>query len=240
MRCLTILLVSFVFVSTGVNGTFAAGNGWYTEGDNAHKIRIKITLINTLDFDREECPIVIPREVLPIRDIHEMAVTVVDPSLPSRPMPSKEVLRWQGGHNIREETNGQQLFYQCDDLDKDGVWDELYFQTNIKAGERKTMYLYIGFNQRGWMKHGTHAAIGSYCHHLMPFWESANVGWKHWYTDTADVFGKRVPGLMANVLYMDNRNGYGVDYDHGTDIQRVADSFGGGATCLFDYPAFPD
>ena len=88
MRCFIILLVIFVIVSTGVNGAFAAGEGWYTEGDNAHKTRIKITLINTLDFDREECPIVIPREDLPIRDIHEMAVTVVDPSLPARPMPS--------------------------------------------------------------------------------------------------------------------------------------------------------
>jgi len=221
----------------------AAGDGWYIEGRNAHTTRIKITLINSLDFDRNDCPVTITRDEIPLKDIHEMAVTVVDPSLPARPMPSAEVLRRQGGHNIREETNGQQLFYQMDDLDKDGVWDELFFQTDLKARERKTMYLYIGFNQNGWMEHGTHAAIGSYCHHLIPFWESANVGWKLWYPDTCDVFGKRKPVLMSNLLYMKNFDGYGVSYishDYGSDIQRVADSFGGGAICLFEHPAFPD
>ena len=224
-------------------GIAQAADGWYTEGDYAHSTRIKLTIVNTLDIDRQSCPIVITRDELPLKDLMEMGVTVVDPSLPARPMPSKEVLIRQDGHNIREETNGQQLSYQMDDHDKDGVWDELFFQTDLKANERKTMYLYIGFNQRGWMEHGTHANIGSYCHHLMPFWESAHVGWKLWYTDTCDVFGKRKGVLMSNLLYMKNLDGYGVSYishDYGSDIQRVADSFGGGAICLFEVPSLPD
>jgi len=235
-----IFLTCLIIFFAGTFGVFAEEDGWYTEGDNAHKTRIKITLVNTLDFDRTNCPIVITRDEMPLTNLHEMCVTVVDPSLPARPMPSKEVLRWQGGHQIREETNGQQLYYQMDDINKDGIWDELFFMTNIKALEKKTMYLYIGFNQRGWMEHGTHAAIGSYCHHLIPFWESANVGWKLWYPTSCDVFGKRKPGLMSNELYMKNRNGYGVPFDYGSDIQRVADTFGGGAICLFEVPVHPD
>ena len=240
-------VICFVLVSIMVNvyavRTLDADDGWYTEGDNAHTTRIKLTLINALDFDRKDCPITITRDEMPLKDLHEMGVTVVNPSLPPRPMPSPEVLRIQGGHNIREETSGQQLYYQMDDLDRDGVWDELFFQTDMKAHEHKTIYLYIGFNQRGWMEHGTHAAIGSYCHHLIPFWESAHVGWKLWYPDTCDVFGKRKACLMSNLLYMKNINGYGVSYtsdDYGSDIQRVADSFGGGAICLFEFPAYPD
>ena len=43
--------------------------------------------------------------------------------------------------------------------------------------------------------------------------------------------------LMSNHLYMDNLDGYGVsaiNQDWGTDIQGVAESFGGGAICLFE------
>lgn len=225
------------------SGSTQAADGWYTEGNNAHTTRIKLTLVNTLDFDRQSCPIIITRDELPLKDLMEMGITVVDPSLPARPMPPKEVLLKQGGHNINAETNGQQLYYQADDIDKDGVWDELFFQTDLKANERKTMYLYIGFNQQGWMEHGTHANIGSYCHHLMPFWESAHVGWKLWYTDSCDVYGKRKGVLMSPLLYMKNQDGYGVSYvnhDNGSDIARVSTSFGGGAICLFEFPAKPD
>ena len=237
------LNLSLMLLMIFTAGIAAAQDGWYTEGDYAHKTRIKLTLINTLNFDRQDCPIVITRDEMPLKNLEEMGVTVVDPSLPARPMPSAEVLKKQGGHHIREETNGQQLFYQMDDLDRDGIWDELYFQTDIKANERKTMYLYIGFNQRGWNEHGTHATIGSYCHHMIPFWESAHVGWKLWYRDTCDVFGKRKGVLMSNLLCMQNLDGYGVSYtshDYGSDIQRVAETFGGGAICLFEFPAFPD
>ena len=236
----TILLILFTVQATVI---CVWGDNWYTEGNNAHKTRIKLTLVNTLNIDRNDCPIVITRDEMPLKNLMEMGITVVDPSLTPRPLASKEIQIRQGGHNIREETNGQQLKYQMDDLDKDGIWDELFFQTDVKANERKTIYIYIGFNQRGWMEHGTHANIGSYCHHLMPFWESAHVGWKLWYTDSCDVFGKRKGVLMSNLLYMKNYNGYGVTYisdDYGSDIQRVADSFGGGAICMFEFPAFPD
>jgi len=102
------------------------------------------------------------------------------------------------------------------------------------------MYIYIGFSQRGWNEHGTHAAIASYCRHLIPFWESGNVGWKLWYPTDCDVFGKRKEILMSCEMYIKNLNGYSVPYDYGSDIMRVASSFGGGGICLFEFPAFAD
>ncbi len=130
-----------------------------------------------------------------------------------------------------------------DDLDKDGIWDELFFQTDIKANSEKKIYIYLGENIRGWNKHFTHANIGSYARHLMPFWESENVGWIIWFANSVDVYAKREPLLMSNHLYMDNLDGYGVsavNHDWGSDIQSVAGSFGGGAICLFENPQQPD
>ena len=147
------------------------------------------------------------------------------------------------GHQILAETNGHAIFHQLDDLDKDGIWDELFFQTNLRPKEEKTIYIYLGENIQGWNKHFTHANIGSYCRHQMPFWESENVGWKIWFANSVDVFAKRKPVLMAQHLYMENLDGYGVgviNRDWGSDIQSVAGSMGGGAICLFEHPGIPD
>jgi len=216
---------------------------WYTQGKFHPAQRLEFTLSNTLDFDRENVPVVIKRQDFPIPDVHEMWVTVVDPALPPYEGPSEEVLRLQGGHQLRAEANGHAVFHQMDDLDKDGIWDELFFQTDIKANTEKTIYVYLGENIRGWNKHFTHANIGSYARHLMPFWESENVGWKIWFANSVDVYAKRKPVLMSNHLYMENLDGYGVsaiNRDWGSDIQSVAGSFGGGAICLFEDPSEPD
>lgn len=130
-----------------------------------------------------------------------------------------------------------------DDLDKDGVWDELFFMADLKAGERKTIYIYRGFQQRGWNPHRTHAAIGSYMRHLVPFWESETIGWKLWFPTDVDVFGKRKPVLMANRLYMGNLDGYAVSYEdpaYGSDIMSVDNSFGGAGVGVFENPARPN
>jgi len=218
-------------------------NPWYVQGKFEPMTRLEFTLSNTLDFDRTNAPVTIKRENFPQPDVHEMWVTVVDPDLPPFAGPSEELLRLQGGHQLRAEVNGHAIFHQMDDLDKDGIWDELFFQTDIKANSEKTIYVYIGENIRGWNKHYTHANIGSYARHQMPFWESENVGWKIWFANAVDVYAKRKPVLMSQHLYMENLDGYGVsviDRDWGSDIQRVAGSFGGGAICLFEDPKKPD
>ncbi len=216
---------------------------WYTQGKFRPKQRLEFTITNDLDFDRENCSVSIKRENFPIPDLHEMWVTVVDPELPSFEGPSKELLRLQGGHQLRAETNGHAIFHQMDDLDKDGIWDELFFQVAIKANSKKTIYIYLGENIRGWNKHFTHANIGSYVRHQMPFWESENVGWKIWFANSVDLGGRRIIKKMTNHLYMDNIDGYAVsaiNNDWGSDIQRVAESFGGGALCLFENKNKPD
>jgi hypothetical protein len=73
----------------------AGERDWYTQGNFEPLQRLEFTLSNTLDFDRENSPVVIPREGFPVPDLHEMWVTVVDPKLPPYAGPSEELLRLQ-------------------------------------------------------------------------------------------------------------------------------------------------
>ena len=240
MHISKIFLVCLVLFYASIHIVFAEKNKWYSEGDLVTVTRIRINLVNTLGFDRTDCPVVITRYQMPIKDLHEMRIVVVDPSLPPNTEPAKEDFTKRGAQILRKETNGHAIFHQLDDLDKDGLWDELFFQIDIKANEIKTIYVYIGFNERGWNKHGTHAAIGSYSHHIMPFWESEYMGWKLWYPIDCDLYGKRDPTLVAYELYTENIDGYLVPYEHGTDIMTVENTFGAGGICLFEEPTFPD
>ena len=221
----------------------AADYPWYTQGDFAPSKRIEYRITNPLNRPVTNASVIIRRDNFPLPDLHEMVITVVDPVGTPRPAPSDSVLNVQGGHQLRAETNGRMLFHQLDDLDKDGIWDELFFQVDMKAKETKTIYIYLGENIRGWNKHRTHANVGSYCRHIMPFWETEEVGWKIWFANSVDAFGKRKPTLVAPVLYGENVDGYGIaniNYDYGSDIQEVAASFGAAAICLFEFPDQPD
>lgn len=225
-------------IAAGAGGSAYAQDGWYTQGDFVPVERVAIVIANDLDEDRKDQPIVIRRDQLPmLADIQELTATLVDPAGESRPEPTPALLARQGPHERRGEANGRAIDYQFDDLDRDGVWDELFFVADLKAGERRTFYVYRGFQQRGWNPHRTHAAIGSYMRHTVPFWESENVGWKLWFPTDIDIYAKRKPLLMSNRLYMGNLDGYGVSAenpDYGADIQSVDDSFGGGGIGVFE------
>ncbi|MGQ2991342.1 MAG: DUF4861 family protein [Brevundimonas sp.] len=216
----------------------AAQDGWYTQGDFAPAARVEIVIANDLNEDRKDAPIVIRRDQLPmLADIQELTATLVDPEGQSRPEPTPELLARQGPHERRGEANGRAIDYQFDDLDRDGIWDELFFVADLKAGEKKRFYIYRGFQQRGWNPHRTHAAVGSYMRHAVPFWESEHVGWKLWFPTDIDIYAKRKAMLMSNRLYMGNLDGYGVaaeNPDYGADIQSVDDSFGGGGIGVFE------
>jgi len=217
---------------------------WYVQGEFEPVRRVKIVVRNDLDRARQNNPVIIRHDQLTaLPDVHELAITLVDPSLPGRPQPSDELFRRQGGHEARKETNGAWIPYQLDDLDQDGLWDELVFMSDFAPGEEKTLYLYLGFQNNGWQAHRTHAGIGSYVRHTVPFWEAEDIGWKLWFHTDIDVFGKRRPVLMSHRLYMDNLDGYGVstvDPDFGSDIMQVSDSFGGGGVGLFEDSENPD
>jgi len=241
-----ILIVVF-----GTLGVYAQSDGWYythetSKPDNLYfspSVRLVYTLKNTLDVERKNSPVVIKRTEFQIPDIHEMWITIVDPTMPSYEGPDAEVLEIYGGQQLGAAVNGHVVFYQLDDLDKDGIWDELFFQADLKPKQEKKIYIYIGENLYGWNKHFTHANIGSYGRHQIPFWESENVGWKIWFANCCDVYAKRKPVLMSQHLYMDNLDGYGVTFmndDFGSDIQSVEGTMGGGGICLYEYPDIPD
>ena len=141
--CLTIASALIAFIPG-----MASADGWYTEGDLAPTARIRIEIVNTLDIDRTDCPVVVSRSQMPVRDLHEMRVIVVDPSLAPNEKPTEADFRQRGAQILREETNGHSIFHQLDDLDRDGLWDELFFQTDIGAGETKVIYVYLGFAER--------------------------------------------------------------------------------------------
>ena len=225
---------------TRIPPVWAAGDGWYEEGDFAPSVRVKIVLENTLDFYRTECPVTVPRGLFPIVNFGERDITIVDPLLLPHPEPTKEDLLRFGGHLPLGEKNGSYIKYQLDDLDKDGIWDELFFMTDIEAKSTKVIYAYIGFNNRGLYEHETHAGIANYGRHLTPWWESKVMGWKLWYPTDVDLYAKRDPMLVASKEYTENLSGYHVPYEHGSDIMTVAGTFGAGGVCLFEQSAYPD
>lgn len=229
---------------TLAGGAQAADRPWYTQGAFAPTERIAIQVTNDLDEDRVGSPVTLTPEQLPmLRGAQALTVTLVDPDGKPRPAPDHERQAMEGPHGHLVEANGRAVDYQLDDLDADGLWDELFLQVDLKAHETKTLYIYRGFQQRGWNPHRTHAGIGSYMRHTVPFWESEAVGWKLWFPTDADVYGKRSPMLMSPRLYGENLDGYAVsriDPKLGSDIMSVDDSFGGGGIGVFDDPARPD
>ncbi len=133
-------IVGLLFGIWLVMGSSAQDKDWYfthkTGEPNQTKFqpaqRLSYTLKNTLDVERKNHPVIISRDDFPMPDLHEMWITIVDPSLPSYEGPDKEVLAVYGGHQLLAEVHGHAIFHQLDDLDKDGIWDELFFQTDHK------------------------------------------------------------------------------------------------------------
>jgi hypothetical protein len=221
-----------------------AQDAWYTQAAFQPSARVAIRVTNPLDAARVGSPVTIRRADLPmLQDVHELAMTLVDPRGTPNPEPSARQRALEGAHGQLAETNGHAFPYQFDDLDQDGLWDELFFMADFAPGETRTFYVYLGPQQRGWNPHRTHAATGSYMRHTVPFWESENFGWKLWYPTDMDVYAKRTPQLMSQRLYMENLDGYAVsliDAGLGSDIMEVSNSFGGGGVGLAEDPAHPD
>ena len=226
------ICILFFLISISINGQ--GQQVWYTQGNFTPAKRISITLKNELNFDRQDVPVAIPRSQFSFADFQDFDVTIVDPAGEPRPEPGIQQIGNFGVHEIRGEHGGRMIFHQLDDLDKDGIWDELFFITSMHAHETKTLYLYIGYNNRGWNPYTTAATMGSYVRHVVPFWENEYVGWKLWYPADCDVYGKRKPQLISSKLSLENLDGYGVPHDMGSDIMAVGVSLGGGGIVVFD------
>ena len=231
-----IAVFSILFFTVLVaNGQSTAG--WYTEGkDYAPTRRIMITVTNPLNVPVKGSSVVVSRKSLPFQNIPERWIGIVDPTLPSDPEPSLEQLKTNSGYVRRKETNGHYVELQVDDKDKDGIWDEIFFMTDLKAKESRNFYIYIDHYERGMYEHQVHAAIANYGRHTVPLWESKNMGWKLWYPHEVDLHGKRSPMLTAYYEYSTNKSGYYMPWEMGTDIMTVASTFGAGGMCLFENP----
>ncbi|MBN1294284.1 MAG: DUF4861 family protein [Candidatus Latescibacteria bacterium] len=240
MRLRNVIGFIMLYVLVFADFAYSQASGWYTEGNFEPHRRIKLTITNPLNVDRKDCPMCIQRTDLPFHNIPQRYITVVDPSLPSNPEPTDEELRRFSGYLIRKEEFGHYIEYQMDDIDRDGIWDELFFLTDIKARENKIMYLYIEEAERGLYKHRTHAGIGYYGRHMVPFWEAEYIGWKLWFPMSVDMHGKREPMLTAYPEYTENLSGYYMPYELGTDIMTVSATFGAGGIGLFEVPSQPD
>jgi hypothetical protein len=234
---LGIFFLSFIVSSASSQSK----NGWYTEGNNYQpEDRIKITVTNPLDIALKECPVVINRSQLPVQNIPERWIALVDPNLPSNKEPSLEELKTKSGYLRRKETNGHYLVVQLDDVDKDGIWDEMFFLADLAPHENHEFYIYIGQYERGTSPQFVHGAIASYGRHLVPFMESENMGWKLWYPHDLDLQGKRGPMLTFFHEYSTATSGYFLPAEYGADIMTVAKTFGAGGMCLFENPNDPE
>jgi hypothetical protein len=238
MRRLPVAVLLTAVSLTAYSPLFAQSE-WYTEGDYSPSLRVRVTVANTLDFTRQDCPVVIRRDTFPVASTYEMDITVVDPLLPPDSDPTPEQAKAVGSGISFRETNGHHIPYQLDDLDKDGLWDELFFMSDFRAKETRTFYIYFGKNERGVFAHETHAEIGNYGRHLVPWWESGFMGWKLWYFSDVDLYGKRQPRLVANHENTSNLSGYTAGSEFGNDIMTVEDTFGCGGICLFEHPDTP-
>jgi hypothetical protein len=244
MRSLPALLLFLLCALPAGVSALGPDYQWYTEGNYTPSLRVKVVLRNVLDFDRVKCPVALPRSEFPIPDISDFFVTVVDPSLPPDPEPTEAEIRAVGGWKTRQESNGHYLRYQLDDLDKDGLWDELYFACDIKAKETKTIYIYVQPPQQTWLrglyKHETHCIIGNYERNFIPWWESEVIGWKIATLTDVDMFGKRERIIISPMECIENWAGYNRPYKYGLDILLVGETFGAAGLCLFEVPAVPD
>jgi len=234
------VVIAFSVLLGASASAVCAENGWYTEGGFEPLKRIELKLTNTLTIERKDCPVVVKRSDLPYQNIAQRTITVVDPSLPPNPEPTEEMLQRFSGYLIRKEEFGHYIEYQMDDIDKDGIWDELFFMVDIAPRETKTINLYLGASERGLYTHKTHAGIGYYGRHMVPFWEAEYVGWKLWFPMSVDLHGKREPMLTAYPEYKENLSGYYMPYEYGTDIMRVSTTFGNGGIGIGEIAANPD
>ena len=212
-------------------------SGWYTEGkDYAPTRRIKINVTNPLSIAVKGASVVVPRKSLPFQNIPERWIGIVDPNGIPDHEPTMEELKKNSGYVRRKETNGHYVELQVDDKDKDGVWDEIFFMTDLAARESKDFYIYIDHYERGMYEHKVHANIANYGRHTVPLWESKDMGWKLWYPHEVDLHGKRAPMLTAYYEYNTNKSGYYMPWEMGTDIMTVASTFGAGGMAVFENP----
>jgi len=158
-------------------------------------------------------------------------------------------------HIVVIDANGEKLPSQCDDLDKDGQWDELAFLVNLNAGEAKTLYFNAvaeeevpDFPKRTNVRFGykeepfvevtgeerlettDSPTISEIFQMEGPAWENDRVAFRNYYDarNGIDIFGKTTTDMILDSVGIRGQNYHEMD-DWGMDILKVGNSLGAGA-----------
>jgi len=156
------------------------------------------------------------------------------------------------------EMNGIVLPSQCDDLDGDGVWDELAFLINLKANESNKVSFSSSkvedmpiFNKRTNIRFGRKfepyeevttdlrlksndsPSITEIYQMEGPAWENDKVAFRNYYDarNGIDIFGKQSTQMVLDSVGIRNHNYHKLDW-WGMDILKVANSLGAGSIAL--------
>ncbi len=161
-----------------------------------------------------------------------------------------------GNSHVRVvDANGEELPSQCDDLDKDGQWDELAFLVDLNAGEVKTLYfnavseqeepdfpkrtnVRFGYAEEPFaevtgedrLKSTDSPTISGIFQMEGPAWENDLVAFRNYYDarNGIDIFGKATTDMVLDSAGIRGQNYHEMD-DWGMDILKVGNSLGAGA-----------
>ena len=155
-----------------------------------------------------------------------------------------------------KDGNGEWLPTQCDDMDGDGIWDELVFLSDLEAGETKKITLErmdqlpefpartnIRFGRvtkpfeevTGDLRMKTSDTKYTAPVYQMegPAWENDLIAFRNYYDarNGIDIFGKRTSDLVLDSVGLNGRD-YHTLADWGMDILKVGNSLGAGAIAI--------
>jgi hypothetical protein len=155
-----------------------------------------------------------------------------------------------------KDGNGEWLPTQCDDLNGDGIWDELVFLSDLEAGETMKITLErvdqlpefpartnIRFGRMtkpfeevsGDLRMKTNDTKYSAPVYQMegPAWENDLIAFRNYFDarNGIDIFGKRTSDLVMDSVGLNGRD-YHTLADWGMDILKVGNSLGAGAIAI--------
>ncbi len=155
-----------------------------------------------------------------------------------------------------EDNEGNVLTSQCDDIDGDGIWDELAFLISFKAGESKSLSFNAvdksdapEFSKRTNVRLGdkkppykeilngtrlkTNESSSSSKAFQMegPAWENDVVGFRNYFDarNGMDIYGKRTIEMVLDSVGLPGKQTYHELADWGMDVLKVGNSLGAGA-----------
>ncbi|MDA3880911.1 MAG: DUF4861 family protein [Prolixibacteraceae bacterium] len=158
-----------------------------------------------------------------------------------------------------EDENGERVLAQLDDLDGDMIWDELFAQVNLKAGESKSFNLIFDdpsafadvkfrtnirfadindaskeFAEAERLKSNNTEISQKYFQMEGPGWENDIVGFRNYFDarNGIDIYGKRTSEMVLDKCGLKGGSTYHELQPWGMDILKVGNSLGAGAIAI--------